>query len=121
MHILLDEDLNTRLRRAFSDEHRVETVEHRGWKGMKNGELLTVASEEFDVLVTMDNSLPDQRNLDNHDLAVVILRARSKSLDDLIELVPETERILSSLQPGDIRRVHPPEGHDASGPMGPGL
>lgn len=60
MRVLLDEDLNTRLRHAFSDEHRVETVEYRGWKGMKNGALLTVASEEFDVFVTMDNSLPDQ-------------------------------------------------------------
>lgn len=86
MRVLLDEDLNTRLRHAFSDEHRVQTVEYRGWKGMKNGELLTVASEEFDVFVTMDNSLPDQRNLVDYDLAVVILRARSKSLDDLLEL-----------------------------------
>lgn len=76
---------------------------------MKNGALLAVASEEFDVFVTMDNSLPDQRNLDNYDLAVVILRARSKSLDDLLKLVPKTEKVLSSLQPGDVQRIHPPD------------
>lgn len=76
---------------------------------MKNGELLTVASEAFDVFITMDNSLPDQWNFANYDLAVVILRARSKSLDDLVELIPETERILPSPQPGDVRRVHSPE------------
>lgn len=109
MRVLLDEDLNTRLRRAFSDEHRVETVEYRGWKGLRNGELLNVASEEFDVLVTMDDNLPEQRNLATYDLAVVILRARSKSLDDLVELVPETERILPSLKPGEVQRIHHPE------------
>lgn len=109
MDVLLDEDLNTRLRHAFSEEHRVETVDYRGWKGLKNGELLSVASQEFDVLVTMDNSLPDQRNLGSYDLAVLILRARSKSLDHLLELIPETERILRSLNPGDVERIHPPE------------
>lgn len=121
MDVLLDEDLNTRLRHAFSDEHYVETVEYQGWKGLKNGELLTVASEEFDVLVTMDNALPDQRNLGNYDLAVVILRARSKSLDDLMELIPETERILPSLQPGDVRRVYLPEEHNPPGSEGRSL
>lgn len=115
MRILLDEDLNTRLRHAFSDEHRVETVEYQGWKGMKNGELLAVASEEFDVFVTMDDGLPDQQNLDAYDLAVVILRARSKSLDDLRELVPETESLLPSLRPGGVRRIHPPDEHNPPG------
>lgn len=108
MRVLLDEDLNTRLRHAFSDDHHVETVDYQGWKGLENGELLAMASEAFDVLVTMDNSLPDQRNVENYDLAIVILRARSKSLDDLVELIPETERLLPSLSPGDVQRVHPP-------------
>lgn len=109
MDILLDEDINTRLRFAFSDRHRVETVEFQGWKGLKNGELLAAASSVFDVFITMDNSLPEQRNLGDYDLAVVVLRARSKSLDHLEELIPETERILPFLRPGDVRRIHPPE------------
>lgn len=86
-----------------------------GWKGLKNRELLEAASQEFDVLVTMDNSLPDQRNLGNYELAVVILRARSKSLDDLEGLIPGVERILSSLRPGDVRRIHSPETKNPSG------
>ena len=44
MRILLDEDLDVRLRRHFRGDHQVETVQFRGWKGMKNGELLEVAS-----------------------------------------------------------------------------
>lgn len=116
MRVLLDEDLNTRLRHAFSDEHRVESVDYRGWKGLKNGELLAVASEDFDVLVTMDDSISEQRNLADYDLAVVILRAASKSLDDLVGLIPETEKVLPSLAPGDVKRIYPP---DATGPSRP--
>ncbi|MBI4542141.1 MAG: hypothetical protein HY705_03860 [Gemmatimonadetes bacterium] len=75
----------------------VETVEYRGWKGRENGELLQAAEGEFDVFVTMDDNLPEQQNLQQFDLAVAVLRARSKSLDDLIELIPELERRLSQL------------------------
>jgi hypothetical protein len=55
---------------------------------MKNGEPLEVASADYDVLVTMDDNLPHQQDLGNYDLAVVILRARSKDLDDLAQLIP---------------------------------
>lgn len=83
MRVLIDEDLDTRLRHYFSENVEVETVQHRGWSGLKNGELLKRASEEFDILVTMDNNLPAQQNLTNFDIAVVILRARSKELGTL--------------------------------------
>lgn len=108
MRVLLDEDLDIRLRHAFSADHTVETVQFRGWKGLPNGQLLTVASESFDVLVTMDDNLPQQQNLNAYDLAVVVLRARSKDLRDLEELIPELERLLPSLEPGEVRRVQPP-------------
>lgn len=107
MRLLLDEDLDIQLRREFGEEHEVETVQYRGWKGLENGELLTAASEEFDVLLTMDNSLPDQSHVPSYDIAVVVLRARSKDLADLRELIPRAERILPTLEPGEMKRVHP--------------
>jgi len=106
---LLDEDLPIRLRLHFAETVSVETVEHRGWKGQKNGELLRAAEGHFDVFVTMDDNLPDQQHLQQFDLAVAILRARSKSLRDLLELMPELERRLPKLQPGEAVRIYPPE------------
>ncbi len=41
MRVLLDEDIPIRLRHYFQREVDVETVEFRGWKGLKNGALLT--------------------------------------------------------------------------------
>lgn len=107
MRVLLDEDIPIRLRLDFGPEVDVETVEYRGWKGLKNGALLRAAQEHFDVLVTTDNNLPDQQPLTQLDLAVVVLRPRSKGLADLQELLPELDRQLPSLQPGQAVRIHP--------------
>ena len=109
MRVLLDEDIPTRLRFHFGEAVDVETVEYRGWKGLKNGALLRAAQEHFDVLVTMDNHLPEQQPLQQFDLAVVILRARNKSLTELQKLLPELERMLDSLQSGQARRIYSPE------------
>ena len=109
MRVLLDEDIPTRLRFHFGEAVDVETVEYRGWKGLKNGALLRAAQEHFDVLVTMDNHLPEQQPLQQFDLAVVILRARNKSLTELQKLLPELERMLDSLRPGRAVRLYSPE------------
>lgn len=108
MRILLDEDVDVRLRQQFSDALEVETVQFQGWKGLTNGELLDAASRIFDVLVTMDNSLPEQQNLPAYDISVLVLRPRSKNLEDLVEVISEAECLLPRLQPGEARRVHPP-------------
>ena len=109
MRILLDEDIPIRLRFHFQKAMDVETVEYRGWKGLKNGALLHAAQEHFDVLVTMDNSIPDQQPLQRFKLSVVILRAPSKRLEDLLKLMPELESILPELRFGQAVRIYPPE------------
>ena len=105
MRVLLDEDIPIRLRLHFKAEVTVETVEYRGWKGFRNGALLRVAQEEFDVLVTMDNSLPDQQPIGLFDLGVAILRPSSRTLEDLEALVPVLERHLPEIRPGDVVRI----------------
>ena len=75
----------------------------------KNGALLRAAEEHFDVLVTMDDNLPDQQHLRQYNLAVAVLRARSKSLEELLELMPELQHRLPELRPGEAVRIYPPE------------
>lgn len=110
MRILLDEDLPVRLRHLVPGEHEVETVQYRGWKGLENGELLKVASGEFDALLTKDDRLPDQQNLRGYDIAVVVLRPRSQAFVHFVELMPEVAERLSSLRTGRAIRIHPPRG-----------
>ena len=106
MKVLLDEDVPIRLRLYFQAAE-VETVEYRGWKGLKNGALLRAAQEHFDVLVTLDNNLPDQQPLRQFDIGVAILRAPGKTLEELAALVPKLERLLADIRPGDAVRIHP--------------
>ena len=61
MRILLDENLDWRLRRNLP-EHQVESVPLLGWAGIENGELLRKAVEAgFDALVTMDGNMVHQQ------------------------------------------------------------
>ena len=108
MRVLLDEDIPVRLRFYFQTGVEVETVEYRGWKGLKNGALLRVAQEHFDVLVTMDNNLPDQQPLRQFAIGVAILRASGQTLGDLVALVPELERVIAEIRPGEAMRILPP-------------
>jgi len=58
MRLLLDEQLDRRLKRFFGEEHEIVTVRERGWGSMENGELIEAAQREFDALVTMDRGIP---------------------------------------------------------------
>lgn len=80
----------------------------QGWKGLKNGNLLAAASGTFEVLITADNHLPEQQNLTKFNIAVLVVRAESKLLDDLLPLMPEILRAIPTLRPGTAGRVGVP-------------
>lgn len=86
-------------------EIQVVTAREAGLAGRKNGDLLAAAESRFDVLVTVDHSLPWQQHVTSFDLAVVVLRARSNSLLSLRPLVPDLLRTLSFISPGQIIRL----------------
>jgi hypothetical protein len=48
------------------------------------------------VLVTVDKSLPKQQRIDNRPLAVVVLRAKTNRLADLLPLAPKLREVLVS-------------------------
>ncbi|MEM6327377.1 MAG: DUF5615 family PIN-like protein [Bacteroidota bacterium] len=100
MRVLLDENLDWRLRRGFDAEHEVVTVAYHGWAGKTNGDLLQAAAAEFDVFVTLDSNLEYQQNVASLDLAVVVIQATSSDLADIHPVLPELNARLASVQPG---------------------
>ena len=104
MNILLDENLDWRLRRDLPG-HTVESVPLIGWAGMKNGALLAAAQKRFDVLLTMDSNMVHQQRLEDFEIAVIALRARSNRLADTRPLMPKVLSILSTLKPGTLTTV----------------
>ena len=77
-----------------------------GWSGMRNGELLAVAEDQFDVLITMDQNMQHQQHLPRYDLAVVLLASVSNRLQDTARMVPSIERVLcTGIEPGNLYLV----------------
>jgi len=102
MRILLDENLDWRLRRDLPG-HQVESVPLLGWAGILNGELLRKAIEAgFEVLITMDGHMVHQQNLARFAIAVIALRAKSNRLEDTRPLMNQLLSILPKSKPGTL-------------------
>jgi predicted nuclease of predicted toxin-antitoxin system len=84
MKVLLDECIPRKLKNSFSG-HECQTVPEAGLAGQKNGQLLLLAERMgFEVLVTMDKGLQYQQNLLGRSIAVILVRAQSNRLADLL-------------------------------------
>jgi hypothetical protein len=88
VRVFLDECIDWRLARDIVD-HEVRTAQQMGWAAIRNGELLALASQQFDVFVTVDRNLAFQQNADVLPLPVIVLRANTNRLSDLRPLVPK--------------------------------
>jgi predicted nuclease of predicted toxin-antitoxin system len=104
MRILLDECVPRKLR-AELPGHDVKTVAEMGWAGTKNGVLLQRAAAEFDVLLTVDQGLPDQQNLAGLPFAVVIIKAPSNDINDLRPKMPKVLQVLATIQLGQVVQI----------------
>lgn len=85
MRVLLDENIDRRLKRSFDNDFEVTTVTERGWSGKKNGELLRAAEREYDALVTMGRNMEHQQNLGRVDLGVRTARVEQDEAFDITE------------------------------------
>ena len=105
MRILLDECVPRPLKRELND-YEIRTVVEMGWSGKKNGELLQLMSQEgFTILLTTDQNLRYQQNLQQAGVAVVVLVAPSNRLPDLVPLIPEVRNVLGAIAPGKVIEV----------------
>src|SRR5947209_1953075 len=105
MLILLDECVPRPLKRSLTG-HTVRTVPDMGWSGQRNSQLLqSCDAEQVDVLVTVDRSMAKQQNLKNFRVSVVLLKAKSNTVDDLVLLVPQLIAALLKIQPGQYIEI----------------
>lgn len=104
MRVLIDENLPRKLA-GYLPGHDCRTVAECGWAGRKNGELLSLAASSFDVLLTLDKSVPYQQDLSSGSIAVLIIRARSNRIQDLLPCVQECLAGIERIRPGEVIRV----------------
>ncbi len=105
MRILLDECVPLPMREILSG-HECVTVSDRGWKGIKNGELLRLAEDQFEIFITADQNIRYQQNLAGRRIPILEL-----STNDLRRIRAAASVVLSAIgtiRPGEFRQVKIP-------------
>ena len=104
MRVLLDECVDWRLLRDLTG-FDVKTARQMGWSEVKNGKLLHLAAEHFDVFVTVDRNLSFQNKVVDLPLAVVVLCAATNRLSDLRVLLPGISAAILAAVKGQVVQV----------------
>ena len=98
MKILLDEGVPKVIQQRLT-KLSITNVEDMGWRGIKNGALLDLMAEQFQVLITADKNLPFQQNLKKRQISAIILPAND--VPTVVQLLPEIEQALAMIAPGE--------------------
>lgn len=105
MKILLDECVPWPLYKLLT-AHDCTSVQRRGWGGIKNGELLRLAENEFDLFITADQRLRYQQNLTGSRIAV--LQLSTNKLAPIVAAKLMIEAAVAAIQPGEFRALQIP-------------
>lgn len=104
MKILLDENLPRTIKTDFGVNHQVKTVREMAWNGKRNGELLgLIASNGFDIFITIDQNLRYQQNLSKYDFSIFLLVSYSNRRETLQPLI---YKIVNRIQAGDYSKLN---------------
>ena len=105
MKILLDECIPRKFKNNLPG-HECQTVPEAGFAGKKNGELLRLAEARgFEVFITVDRGIQYEQNLTGRHIAILVLRAKSNRLLDLLPCAEDCLSKIRSIQPGQVAHI----------------
>jgi len=106
MNLLLDKCVPKTLKQSLCVEgHICSTVPEAGFAGKSNGELLSLADPNFDVLITLDQGLQFQQNLRGRKISILVIRSKSNRLADILPQIPACLIALRAINPGELVQV----------------
>jgi hypothetical protein len=104
LRVLLDNCVPLGLARALAG-HEVLSAIKLGWADLDDGPLWDIMAGKFDVLLTVDKNIQFQQRLENRPVALLVMRARSNRLPDLLPLVPKVLDALDRVKSGEVIEV----------------
>lgn len=114
MRLLLDHCVDRRLAAHFRG-HTIQTTFEMGWEQLQNGRLLAAAAAAgFDAVITTDRSIKHQQNLEVLPIAVIVLKAVTNKVSDLVTMMPLVEAALQTLPPRTLIEVEARRGHSGA-------
>jgi predicted nuclease of predicted toxin-antitoxin system len=106
MKLLLDECVPRKIKFLFAAEGMFcETVRDAGWSGKENGELLSLAEQQYDIPVTIDRNIKHQQNLLGRKISILIIHTSSNDYKDIRPHIPSAVEALKSIRPGQFVEV----------------
>jgi predicted nuclease of predicted toxin-antitoxin system len=106
LRVLLDAQIDKKLKKSITG-HRVWTARDQNLQELQDGALLdSIQQLNFDVLVTMDKSMQFQNQLQGRSFGVILLRAKSNRLTDLLPLVPALLLTIPEVKPGEVIEIN---------------
>jgi hypothetical protein len=106
LRILFDHGVPVPLRDRLPG-HEIRTAFELGWSTLRNGELLSRADAQFDVLITTDRNLKTQQNLSRFELAILVLP--TTSWPRLQRIVPDIAAAVDALEKREYRELPLPD------------
>jgi hypothetical protein len=101
----LDEAITSKLKQELPD-HEVFTVQDMGWRAKKDAELLVLADQSFDALLTTDRNMQYQQNIAKlRRLAIVVLVVPEASMRTLRPVVSSILILLQHVAPGTATEI----------------
>lgn len=108
MKLLLDENLPHQLRRELPGQD-VFTAAYMQWSGTENGELLRLAAGAgFDAVLTNDRALEYEQNMDALPVAVIVILAKTNTIEAIRPLCGELLATLARLRPRAFVKLSAP-------------
>jgi hypothetical protein len=98
MRILLDECVPWPMHRLLT-EHECHTPQQEGWSGIKNGQLLSLAEQTFDLFITSDQNLQYQQSLRGRRIA--ILELSTNKLRRILAARALVQNAVWAIKPGE--------------------
>ena len=105
MRVLLDECVDPKVSKLFSEGFQVSHLRDLGWLGTKNGILVQKANDSFEVLFTIDSNMRHQTSLKNLTLIVVVAEGHFRSLEDYSKSIQQFEASAIGLERGKYHLV----------------
>jgi len=106
--ILMDECFPKKLKYRIEELDSaffVRTTPEQGWASFANGELLSVAENDFDVFITSDKNLSFQQSILSSSIQVVLLKAKTNTYEDMLPLVEKLPSVIKDHEPGNFLEI----------------
>jgi hypothetical protein len=104
--VLFDTCVPRPLRKSLPG-HDIKTAQEMGWDRLRNGDLIQMAEEAFDALITSDQNWKHQQNVTTRKIGIVVLP--TNHLRSVLKLAPRVALALSETRSGSFLEIQAEE------------